>query len=552
MTYSFPFNADQKLIELGGGANPTLRPNMDFRPGPTVDIVGDLSQPLPFEAASFDGVLCTYALEHISWRKVKEFIAEVYRILRNGGKAVFITANLREQAKRLVNTEEWTDNEVCMIFGDQDYLPGNMHLTGFSEQSAIRLFREAGFSQVMVMPHPNTITDMIIEVTKHVADDPNRWDTDRRTKAFGSDYFNGGQLLGGYAGIGYWDYPVHHLTYELIKQLNPTSVLELGCARGYILKRLEDSGIPVVGLEVSKHCYQTRVCNGIITWDITQTPWPIPDQSIDLAYSVAALEHIPEQYIPAIAGELARTCRRGIHGVDLSHGDWFDRTHTTIKDLNWWSARLTAHQSAVNKEALEAGAIRIPGPDGLIKLNLGCHTVMFHHGWFNIDKLDLTQFAGLGAYQFVQHDVTKGIPFGDHDVHVIYASHLLEHLSPTEGLKLLKECRRVLCDGGVVRLAVPDTRLLASKYLDGTLGEFDEISDENANTPESSFKLWNLLTGGHQTAYDESSLTTLLRNAGFHEVYKRLFRQSGTDILTKQTLDMFPEHSLYIEAVATR
>lgn len=550
MMYSLPFGNNDNIIELGGGDTPIIRPNLDFRPGPTVDIVGDLSEELPLDDEIYDGVYCSYAIEHVSWRKVRSFINEVYRILKHGGKAVFVTANLKEQARRLIETEEWSDNEVCMIFGDQNYLPGNMHLTGFSEEFAIKLFREAGFTQVIVLPHPNTITDMIIEVTKHQdIEDPNKWDTNTRTEAFGNDYFNGGKFVGGYAREGYWDYPVHYNTYNYIKALNPKSVLEVGCARGYVLKRLEDSGVKIAGLEVSKHCFLTRACDGIITWDITKTPWPIADKSIDLAYSVAVLEHIPEQYIGAIAKELDRVSLRGIHGIDITDEDEFDKTHVTIKDLKWWAERFPESQKAVNKEELEAGPISIPMDDGYLKLNIGCYTVMYHHGWFNIDIHNLTDFAQRHYYKFIQHDVTKGIPFGDNDVHIIYASHFLEHLNYRQGLRFLKECRRTLCKGGVVRIAVPDTKILLSKYMTDTLKEFDEISVENSRTSNSSFKLWNLLTSGHQIAYDQDSLANMLSKAGFNEIFKYKFRASCSEIIKTQTLDMFPEHSLYIEAI---
>jgi hypothetical protein len=41
----------------------------------------------------------------------------------------------------------------------------------------------------------------------------------------------------------------------------------------------------------------------------------------------------------------------------------------------------------------------------------------------------------------------------------------------------------------------------------------------------------------------------MLSKAGFNEVFKYKFRASGSEIIRSQTLDMFPEHSLYIEAV---
>ena len=76
--------------------------------------------------------------------------------------------------------------------------------------------------------------------------------------AFDKDYFNGGKKVGGYAREGYRDFPVHWVTANKVMSLNPKSVLELGCARGYILKKIQDEGVPIGGLEVSKHCYLTR------------------------------------------------------------------------------------------------------------------------------------------------------------------------------------------------------------------------------------------------------------------------------------------------------
>lgn len=557
MIYSLPFAPGENVIELGGGDTPMIRPNMDFRPGPTVDIVGDLSEDLPFEDEQFDGVFCSYAIEHVSWRKVRSFIAEVYRILKWNGKAVFVTANLKEQARRLVETEEWTDNEVCMIFGDQNYLPGNMHLTGFSEQFAVKLFKEAGFTQVIVLPHPNTITDMIIEVSKsRELEDPNSWDNTnangslKRMYGFGNDYFNGGRTLGGYKEP-YRDFPINYNIYNYIMALKPESVLELGCARGYILKRIEDSNpqkpVKTTGLDVSRHCYLTRVSNNISTWDITHTPWPIADKSVDLAYSISVLEHIPEQYIPAVVKELERTCKRSIHAVNPDPTD--DKTRVTIRDLKWWNNALGENNRVIHKSEMEAGALSIPGPDGYLKLNIGCFTVMYHHGWFNIDQHNLVDFANQNYYQFVQHDILNGIPFGDQDVHVIYASHFLEHLNHKEGLRFLKECHRVLRKGGVVRIAVPDTKILLSKYMTGTLSDFDEISVDNSKTENDSFKFWNLLTSGHKIAYDQDSLADLFMQAGFKEIFKYKFRASSTELISTQTLDMFPEHSLYIEAI---
>jgi hypothetical protein len=174
---------------------------------------------------------------------------------------------------------------------------------------------------------------------------------------------------------------------------------------GYIVKRLQDAGIRAAGLEISKHCMVTRVADAIVEWDICQTPWPFPDQSFDVCFSIAVLEHIPEQFLPAVIGEIKRICRRGLHGIDFGEkDDGFDKTHCTLRNQSWWKERMP-EQIVVDKEDLETGSrlpLALPEPDGQLKLNVGCYTTMFHYGWINMDVIDLNDFATRNFYKFVQ------------------------------------------------------------------------------------------------------------------------------------------------------
>ena len=168
MTYELPFKPGQRLIELGGGANPRIRPNVDVRPGPSTDLIADFNKPLPLPSNQFDGILSVYVIEHLSWRNVRGFIVEVHRILAPGGTAVLITANTLEQMKNALARERWDETVSSMLFGDLDY-PENSHKAAFSPEYAVRLFKEAGFYEVTTLPHPETITDMIIQARKSAA-----------------------------------------------------------------------------------------------------------------------------------------------------------------------------------------------------------------------------------------------------------------------------------------------------------------------------------------------------------------------------------------------
>ena len=165
MSYTLPFSPQMKVIELGGGNRPYFRPNLDVRSGENIDIVADFNEPLPLGDGEYEGVFSSYCIEHLSWRKVRLFISEVFRVLRRGGRAVFITANTERQMRHVLGHDEWDDDCSCIIFGDQDY-PENTHRNSLNPRYAIRLMREAGFANILVVPHGALGTDMIIEAQK--------------------------------------------------------------------------------------------------------------------------------------------------------------------------------------------------------------------------------------------------------------------------------------------------------------------------------------------------------------------------------------------------
>lgn len=91
-------------------------------------------------------------------------------------------------------------------------------------------------------------------------------------------------------------------------------------------------------------------------------------------------------------------------------------------------------------------------------LNVGCGAVA-HPDWINID-------LSSASPSVIAHDIRKGLPFETASVDACYSSHVVEHLTPVEASNLLRECHRVLKQGGVIRVVVPDLEGAAKGYLD--------------------------------------------------------------------------------------
>jgi predicted SAM-dependent methyltransferase len=99
---------------------------------------------------------------------------------------------------------------------------------------------------------------------------------------------------------------------------------------------------------------------------------------------------------------------------------------------------------------------------------------------------------------------------------------MLEHLDREEARKFLAEARRLLASGGILRLAVPDIRMLVEKYLaTGDSDAFIEKTLLSETKPKGVFAklMYALFTGfrHHHWMYDSVSLPKLLIEAGFRD-----------------------------------
>jgi predicted SAM-dependent methyltransferase len=117
-------------------------------------------------------------------------------------------------------------------------------------------------------------------------------------------------------------------------------------------------------------------------------------------------------------------------------------------------------------------------------------------------------------------DLRRGIPFADGCVDAIFAEHLLEHLTLDDGIGLLRECRRVLAPGGVVRIGVPDLERYVASYL-----KRDDLIDVvRPGRPTRAIALGEpFFLHGHRTMYDFETLRYALTQSGFGEVERSEF-----------------------------
>jgi len=330
---------------------------------------------------------------------------------------------------------------------------------------------------------------------------------------FDEEYFTAGTT--GYKD--YADFPINEYKVEKILRYKPKNVLDVGCAHGFIVKRLNDVGISAYGIDISKYAVDNKAHQNVIEADILDIPFK--DGYFDFVYSSDVLEHIPEDRVDDAIYEIVRVGKRGLIEITYEKTPMdIDETHITMKPYEWWREQIPKQFD-----------LSLPDEYAL-KLNIGCFTsfFMFHDTWVNIDKIDLSSIMQRRC-QFLHHDVTDGIPYPDDSVALIYHSDFLEHLSYHEAISFLKECHRVLKPGGLMRVCVPDLAAILNIYNECLMDEYKNIQPKEYREVKSqSLKLSMLLFGsvgssqnnyrGHQMMYDYYGLEEMLKTTGFTNV----------------------------------
>jgi len=147
------------------------------------------------------------------------------------------------------------------------------------------------------------------------------------------------------------------------------------------------------------------------------------------------------------------------------------------------------------------------------KCAVGCGKRNYGEDWIHVDG-EVLKFDHIN-----HHDVyLKDIP--ENSLDVIYACHLINYFTREEFKGLLYWWWSRLKEGGVIRIATPDFRMMTHLYQEGQIKLEDIIGPIHG--------LWTLNMGqiSHLTSYDYEELTELLEGEGFGNVKKYDWRET--------------------------
>jgi predicted SAM-dependent methyltransferase len=152
------------------------------------------------------------------------------------------------------------------------------------------------------------------------------------------------------------------------------------------------------------------------------------------------------------------------------------------------------------------------------KLNIGCGAHVLT-GWLNTDYHP--------ELPMVMHlDAKQRFPFSEETFNYIYSEHVIEHMSYSDGVKMLRECFRVLKTSGKIRISTPNLAFLVDltrpdktdlqrAYIKWAARTFiPGAPDDNEVFVINNFvRDW-----GHTFIYDEKTLRGAMASASFSKI----------------------------------
>lgn len=117
--------------------------------------------------------------------------------------------------------------------------------------------------------------------------------------------------------------------------LQNKKVLEIGCAKGFVVEDLRELGVDAYGLDVSAYAIgeaSEAVKSYLTVGDIRTALAGYSRNEFDVVFSLRTLECFSEAELPDIIAEMNRISRKQIHVIDETSNSNF----YLEKPLSWW------------------------------------------------------------------------------------------------------------------------------------------------------------------------------------------------------------------------
>ncbi|HOD62076.1 MAG TPA: glycosyltransferase [Bacilli bacterium] len=132
---------------------------------------------------------------------------------------------------------------------------------------------------------------------------------------------------------------------KIVKDLNPSTVLDVGCAVGYLVAALRDRGVKAYGIDISEFAV-SKVREDIkpycMVWSATE---PLPEafpQKYDLLITIEVAEHLYEEDASKFIENICRYSDKII--FSSTPDDIYEKTHFNVQQAEYWAKRFAQNK----------------------------------------------------------------------------------------------------------------------------------------------------------------------------------------------------------------
>jgi len=123
----------------------------------------------------------------------------------------------------------------------------------------------------------------------------------------------------------------------IVRALHPSSVLDAGCAMGFLVEALHERGVEAAGIDISEYAI-SRVDESVRDrCRVGSLSEPL-ERHYDLITCIEVLEHIPPEETDRVLANLCRSTDRLL--LSSTPADYGEPTHLNVQQPEVWSALL--------------------------------------------------------------------------------------------------------------------------------------------------------------------------------------------------------------------
>ena len=156
-------------------------------------------------------------------------------------------------------------------------------------------------------------------------------------EAYYSNYWGGG---GPYERNERWLGFFATVAEGLIRDLHPATVLDAGCAMGFLVETLHDRGIDARGIDISEYAISQVHSSVADRCQVASLTEPL-EGTYDLITCIETLEHVPPEKADAVVANLCAATDALV--ISSTPGDYGEPTHLNVQPPEAWAAKFAQH-----------------------------------------------------------------------------------------------------------------------------------------------------------------------------------------------------------------